>query len=182
MKRFWICLIVLIVLVSMTACGQEAPEAAEKDDPAEPTTAQTGSEPEEAEVPETQDQAADLQSLWGKMEAHFPPMMLLDADMRFNFLGIKDEDCAQCVVLLSDDGMKADELWLLEAVDDEAMERLTQLAQQRMEAKAQETENYAPDQYEIVQKGKVLISGRYLALIVTPEAEQAAELFNEAVG
>ena len=102
--------------------------------------------------------------------------------MRLDFLGIREEDCAQCVTLLCDDGMKTDELWLIEAVDDAAMERLTKLAQQRMEAKAQETESYAPDQYEIVQQGKVLTSGRYLALIVTPEAEAAAKLFDEAVG
>lgn len=180
MKRIWICLIALIMIVSLAACGQSAP--VQNEEPAEPTTEETGSEPAETKAEEPQEIAVDLNELGGQIEAVYPAMMILDAEMRFNFLGIKDEDCAQCVVLLCDDGMKADELWLLEAADDEALERLTQLAQQRMEAKAQETENYAPDQYEIVQKGKVLVSGRYLALIVTPEVEQAAELFNKAVG
>jgi hypothetical protein len=148
----------LLLALLLTACGQAAPAAEEAKDP------------------------VDLSQLRESVEAVYPKMMEVEGEMRLDFLGIREEDCAQCVTLLCDDGMKTDELWLIEAVDDAAMERLTKLAQQRMEAKAQETESYAPDQYEIVQQGKVLTSGRYLALIVTPEAEAAAKLFDEAVG
>ena len=156
MKRVWICFIALLLVVSLTACGQSAPAADPK--------------------------PVDLAELWSKMEPSFPAMMTIDSEMRFNFLGIRDEDCVQCITLLSDDGLKADELWLLEASGDEAMDRLMKLAQQRPEAKAQETESYAPDQYEIVKQAKLLTSGHYLALIVTPEAEKAAGLFKEALG
>ena len=158
MKLVRIMAATLLLALLLTACGQAAPAAEESKDP------------------------VDLNKLRESVEAVYPKMMEVEGEMRLNFLGIREEDCAQCVTLLCDDGMKTDELWLIEAVDDAAMERLTKLAQQRMEAKAQETESYAPDQYEIVQQGKVLTSGRYLALIVTPEAEAAAKLFDEAVG
>lgn len=158
MRRIWICLIALLLLLSVTACGQTE------------------------KTPETPTEPVDLTALRKKMEDVYPKMMEFEGDMRFNFLGIRDEDCAQCITLVCDDGMKADELWLLEAVDDAALERLKGLAEQRLEAKADETKDYAPAQYEIVQQGKVLVSGRYLALIVTPDAEKAAELFNDFVG
>lgn len=156
MKKICVCLLALLML--LCACG--------KADPA----------------PDAAAEPVDLSALRADMEKVFPTMMEVDGDMRLNFLGIREEDCAQCITLLCDDGMKADELWLIEAADDEAMERLTKLAEQRMEAKAQETENYAPAQYEIVQQGKVLTEGRYLALIVTPEAEKAVRLFNDTIG
>lgn len=158
MKLVRIMAAALLLALFLTACGQAAPAAEEAKDP------------------------VDLNKLRESVEAVYPKMMEVEGEMRLNFLGIREEDCAQCVTMLCDDGMKTDELWLIEAVDDAAMERLTKLAQQRMEAKAQETESYAPDQYEIVQQGKILTSGRYLALIVTPEAEAAAKLFDEAVG
>jgi len=158
MKGMRILAAAILLVLLLTACGEAAPAAEESKEP------------------------VDLNELRERVEAVYPQMMEVEAEMRLNFLGIREEDCAQCVTLLCDDGMKTDELWLIEAADDAAMESLTKLAQQRMEAKAQETENYAPDQYEIVQQGKVLTSGHYLALIVTPEAEAAAKLFNEAVG
>ena len=135
-----------------------------------------------AVAPEQPAEQVDLDALCQKIEKVYPDMMAFEGDMRFNFLGIREEDCAQCCTLLCDDGMKADELWLLEAADDEAMERLVELAEQRMEAKAQETKDYNPAQYEIVMQGQILTSGRYLALIVTPEVEKAVRLFQEAVG
>ena len=158
MKRLWMIVSVMLLAVLLFGCGQAASDAASSAEP------------------------VDLSALRESIEAVYPKMMEAEGDIRLNFLGIRDEDCAQCITLLCDDGMRTDELWLIEAADDEAMERLTALAQQRMEAKAQETESYAPDQYEIVKQGKVLSSGRYLALIVTPEAEAAAEIFTEAVG
>ncbi len=158
MKVIRILVAAILLVLLLTACGEAAPAAEESKEP------------------------VDLNELRESVETVYPQMMEVEGEMRLNFLGIREEDCAQCVTLLCDDGMKTDELWLIEAADDAAMERLTKLAQQRMEAKAQETENYAPDQYEIVQQGKVLASGRYLALIVTPEADEAAKLFDEAVG
>ena len=158
MKAIRIFVAAILLVLMLTACGNAVPAAGEAKE------------------------QVDLKTLRESIEAVYPKMMEVEGEMRLNFLGIREEDCAQCVTLLCDDGMKTDELWLIEAADDAAMERLTKLAQQRMEAKAQETESYAPDQYEIVQQGKVLTSGRYLALIVTPEAEAAAKLFDEAVG
>lgn len=157
MKKTTLFVLILALTLTLTACGKAAP--AEK-------------------APEP----VDLAALRESIEPLYPPMMEAGSDMRLALLGIREEDCAQCVVLLCADVMKYDELWLLEAADDEALERLKGLAEQRMSARAQESESYAPAQFAVVQQGQVLTSGRYLALIVSPEVDQAAKLFQEAVG
>ena len=45
-----------------------------------------------------------------------------------NYLGISMEDCAQAVVAVTSDGLGADEVWLIQAKDTEALARLQPLA------------------------------------------------------
>ena len=76
--------------------------------------------------------------------------------------------------------MRADEIWLIEAKDDAAMETLTALAQTRIQAKLDETESYVPDQFQIVQKAEVLTNGRYLALLISPDVDTLKAGFEAA--
>ena len=101
MKRLMLALLLAALL--LCACGGTAA----------PQTTGTPA-PEPTETP-------DLAALCEALRALFPEMMEVDPAMRLDFLGIQDADCAQCVALLAADGTKADELWLLEAVDDNGL-------------------------------------------------------------
>lgn len=115
---------------------------------------------------------ADLTALYESCTALMTPMMPVDGTMRMDFMGIDENDCAQVYTAFAEDGLLADELWLIEAKDQAAFDRLKSLAENRMQAKRDETESYSPDQFEVVKQGVILEQGLYLALIVSPNAEQ----------
>ena len=115
--------------------------------------------------------SVDVNALYDSYSEHLPEMFYPDDTTLLNFLGIDVEDCTQYKIAICAEGMRADEVWLIEAKDETALETLTQLAQIRIASKLDETVSYAPDQYLIVQKAQVLTNGLYLALLISPDVD-----------
>lgn len=110
-----------------------------------------------------------------------PDMFLMDADTMLNFLGIEAADCVQAIAAVSGDGLLADEVWLIEAKDQAALERIENLAKTRLAAKEDETVSYNPEQYQVVIKAELITDGMYLALLVSPEVETMKTQFADAL-
>jgi len=153
MKRIVVLTLIAALLLGLAACGQAEPEA----------------------------KSADLQALYTSYESTLPAMLVLDETMMLNFLGIQAGDCTQVVAAICADGLRADEVWLIEAKDADALARLTELAENRLLSKADETVSYAPDQYAVVEKAQLLTNGNYLALLVSPEVDAMKAAFEEAM-
>ena len=154
MKKITAILLCAVLLLSMAACGGE---------PA----------PEKKNV--------DLNAVYESFGASLPEMWVLDEDMMLNMFGIKAEDCTQVITAIVSTGLNVDEIWLIEAKDAAALEQLKALAESRMQAKADETVDYLPDQYVFVEKGVILTEGLYLALIVSPDVDNLKAAFEAAV-
>lgn len=122
----------------------------------------------------------NMQSVYDRFESTLPDMLVMDETMMLNFCGIEAELCAQAVVAVCSDGLRADEIWLIEAKDEAALAQLQSLAKSRLERKGEESITYSPEQYEIVQAAQTITAGNYLAVIVSPDAAALAELFNQA--
>ena len=152
MKKITALVLTIVLLVSLTACGNE---------PAK--------------------EPVDLNALYESFGASLPEMWILDEDMMLNMFGIKTEDCAQVITAIVSTGLNVDEIWLIEAKDTDALNRLKALAESRMTAKADETVDYLPDQYVFVEKGVILTEGLYLALIVSPDVDNLKAAFEAAV-
>ncbi len=127
-----------------------------------------------------QKKSVDVNALYESCQQYLPDMFFPDDATLLNFLGIHAEDCVQYKVAICAEGLRADEVWLIEAKDDAALKSLDDLAQARIQSKLDETESYAPDQYLIVQKAEVLTNGRYLALFISPDVENLKAGFEAA--
>lgn len=160
MKKIFCILLAALMLLSLTACG--------------------GAAPAETTVPEAA--PVDLSALFSAMADKLPEMIAMDDAMLMNFCGIEPDMYTQAVAAIGATGLMTDEIWLIEAVDEANLAQIEELANTRLKMKAEETESYAPDQYEIVKAAKLIKHGLYLALIVTPEAEALAQMVNEAIG
>lgn len=125
--------------------------------------------------------SVDLNALYESYAQYMPDMFALDEDTMMNFLGIDAADCANYAVYICGDGLRADEVWLIEAKDEAALGRLKEMADARMLAKENETISYVPDQYVIVEQGVVLTNGLYLALLVSPDVEALQAGFEAAM-
>lgn len=165
MKRIFALLLAAVMLLSLAACGEAA----------DPTEAPT-------EAPTVPAEPLDLQALYETMLTEMPAMMPMSEDMMLNYCGIFPEDCAQAVAAICQDGMRADEIWLIEAASEESLVKLKATAESRLKAKGEETVSYSPEQYKVVEKGQILTDGLYLVLIVTPEVDAVVEIFREAIG
>lgn len=145
---------ILMIALLLTACGQSGGK------------------------PETD---VDLQSVYGSLTDRMPEMMVLDETLQMNLLGVDSSDCRQVITAICADSMRVDEIWLLQARDSDALERLAALAQSRVDAQAEVCESYSPDQYAIVKKAEIITDGLYLALLIGPDAAQMAQTVAQAI-
>lgn len=166
MKRMkWTALIAALALL-LAACGA-APA---------PETAAPAAETQAGESP-------DLEAVYQNFEETFelPEMAAVSEKRRDAILGIAPEDCLQAVTVLCGDSVRADEIWMIEAADDDAADRIAELAQARLDQRAQEMENYLPDQLQIVKQAKLVREGRFVGLFVSPDADAMEEAFRSAI-
>lgn len=122
----------------------------------------------------------DVNTLFDSYSQYLPDMFYPDESTMISFLGIDTADCVQYKIAICAEGMRADEVWLIEAKDEAALENLRQLAESRIQSKMDETISYAPDQYAIVEKAEVLTNGLYLALLVSPDVDALKAGFEAA--
>lgn len=142
MRRGISFLVALVLMLSMTACGGESAKK------------------------------VDLNALYDQLLETTPEMILIeDSNMRLNLFGIQEADCVQVVIAVCADGLRTDEVWLIEAKDSGALERIVTLAENRLFAKGEESITYSPEQYAIVQKAEMVTEGLYFALLVSPDVD-----------
>jgi len=155
---------------------QDKAEAPEEETPEAPA----GQEEQEPEAPA--ESAVDLEAVYEALVSgtDMPDMIRLDEGMMLDYCGIEAADCRQAVVVICADSLRTDEVWLLEAVSEEAAAALVELAGFRLEMKAEESISYSPEQYEVVQKARLVQNGVYVALLVSPESDAMEEIFGQA--
>lgn len=165
MKRLFAMILAVVMLLSLIGCGSDINEETQ------PETL-----PQESLAP------ADMEKIYEAMAEKMPEMIRMDEATMLNFCGIQAQDCVQVVAAICADGLITDEVWLIEAKDEAALERLKNLAESRLQMKGEESITYSPEQYEVVQKAQVLTNGLYMALIVSPDVEALAEIFRASAG
>lgn len=152
MKKVISLILAFALLLSLAACGGKQEEAV----------------------------SLDLDALFESYSQYLPDMFYPDEATMLNFLGINVEECTRYKVAICAEGMRSDEVWLIEAKDEAALETLRQLAQTRIESKLEETVSYAPDQYVVVEKAQILTNGLYLALLISPDVDALKAGFEAA--
>ncbi len=151
------------------------------------TPNQNPSDPSTTATPPASSSAAPLkdinmQELYTQLSAKMPEMMLVDDSMLFNYYGIDTEDCKQAVVAICSNALLTDEVWLIEAKNADALAHLETLANNRLAAKAAESETYSPEQFAVVKKAKLILQENYLILLVSPDVDALESIYRAAAG
>ncbi len=135
---------------------------------------------------ETQNEApkyVDITALYTELEGlGLPAMVEVGADMQLSLYGIDAADVVKAKVAISDDGLRADEVWLIEAVDEAAAGRIKALVDSRIGQKDAESITYSPEQNAIVKKSLVKVAGNFVFFICSAEVEAMENAVNEALG
>lgn len=131
-----------------------------------------------------EEKTMDMASTYEKLTqaAQLPDMLELPEDLILDLCGIKAEDVNQCKVVICEDSLRTDEIWLVEAKDEEGAKTIEALAQNRLKAKAEESITYSPEQYAVVEKAQLIRTGRFVALLVSPDVEALSAAFRAEAG
>lgn len=122
----------------------------------------------------------DLHAAMEEMLAEAPiaeALELTEEDM-LNFYGIEASQMEDFAATACSMGIEADELVLVKAVDEDGAQAVEELLQQRLENRRSEFRNYSPEEYEVLTQGSVERNGLYVRLIVSPEAEELAAIYD----
>lgn len=127
-------------------------------------------------------QHADLQEVYGKILElpEMPEMISLSEKRIESYYGIDTASCPQAIVAICGDGLRVDEIWLIEAPSEKEAEHILDLASKRVGQVCDETENYLPEQYAVAQQARTLRTGCYVALFLSPDAEAMDEILQES--
>ena len=147
MKKFFALMMTALMLLGLVACGGSSDNGGEAA------------------------QSADLTALYDSMGETLPDMMLMDEGSMMNYYGVDASACKQAVMAICADGLRADEVWLFEANNADALKDLKAKAESRLTAKEDETSDYTPDQYEVVKEAELYTVGNYLVFLVSPEVD-----------
>ena len=105
-----------------------------------------------------------------------PDMLLLPADKAELLYGIDPDICIQEFLAICQDSLRADEIWLIEAVDNNSAGRIEEYAKMHIDQKSKELKNYLPDQYNVMQKAKLIRNGNYVILLISPAVDELMAL------
>ena len=154
MKRLMSLLLVIMLMVSLTACG--------------------GNDSANAVAP-------NMQTVFEAMSANLPDdAMAFDADYVFNAYGVKAEDCKQQVVVSYYDGAVTAEIWLIEAVSQDALNAIKALAQSRLESMQEQFQSYDPKAYALTQDAQLFTEGNCLVFVVSENADALVSVYKSA--
>jgi hypothetical protein len=151
--------LIALIMLTLLLCGCGAQEAAE---------------------PAVQ---ADVNELYASLEAvGLPNMLDMAPDMQLNIYGIRAEDVKQSKVVVCTDGLRADEVWLIEAVSAEAAAKIKTLAENRVKQKDAESITYSPEQNVIVKKSHISVEGNFVIFICSPDVEKLVVAVQAGLG
>ena len=92
-------------------------------------------------------------------------------DFISNYYGIDVNTLDEYVFSMSEIATSAETVVILKAKDGGSTGQLSTSLQTVIDQKKAETENYLPDQFQIVDKSSVQVSGNYVYLVISPHAD-----------
>ncbi len=129
------------------------------------------------------EKTADLNQVLTQIESQITlgDMVTYSTDDLKAAYGIDAADVKQSVAKVASDGLKADEIIMIEAVDAAAATRIEEKLQAHYEAKSNENITYNPEQYAMIQKCSVKRDGNFVTLFLSAHADQMTSAFEAAL-
>ena len=124
----------------------------------------------------------NMEDLYTSLNLAEDTMVAVSESMLLDLYGIESSDVKQLKITQSSDGLRADEVWLIEAVDAAAAAKIENLAKNRIQQKDDESITYSPEQNAIVKKSYLAVEGNYVFFVCHPEVETLKGVILAALG
>ena len=117
-----------------------------------------------------------------KTDYNITDMMEFDSVDDFSRYGIAADDIEEYAGGINKSGVDQEEIVLIRATDSDAAERIRTSLENRLESKKNETKNYNPEQYAIMEDCTVDVDGNYVSLIISENADAMKADYKKAIG
>lgn len=124
----------------------------------------------------------NMETLYTSLGLSEESMVVVAENMLLDLYGIETSDVKQVKVTISSDGLRADEVWLIEAVDETAAAKIEDLAKNRVQQKDDESITYSPEQNAIVKKSYLAVEGNYVFFVCHPQVDDLKDVILAALG
>ena len=126
---------------------------------------------------------ADMQKVWDSIQGEVQPapMRALSEKRMMDRYGLDAAVLPQAIVMVSEDSLCVDEVWLIEAASETEARELAEAAENYIRQVCAETKDYSPEQYAVAEKGRVEVKGAYVGLFLSPDSDRMAEIFRDAL-
>lgn len=142
--------------------------------------------PEEMEASSVSEQTVQTKSvneiyqeIEGKVELH--SMVSMPDEFITNYYGVDTDALEEYIFAMSEDAVSAETVIIMKAKDSEKIDGLTTALQMVIDEKKAEMENYLPEQYDIVSKSDVKVSGAYVYLVISDHADQIQNIIQNEI-
>jgi len=125
----------------------------------------------------------DLTKVMAAIQEQVKPqeMMELQEGNLMDYYGIDPVDVKQFAASISETGLKASEIVMMEAVDADAATRIKEKLEGRLQQLINSFNNYLPEEYAIAKDCKVESYGNYVTLFVSDKADRMKEIFESYI-
>ncbi|WP_049962219.1 DUF4358 domain-containing protein [Oribacterium sp. FC2011] len=164
-------------------------ESSKEEETTEETTKEETTTAEETTVEETtaeetkaQSSGADPSAIYSQVTGLLPGMINVDANYIANYYGIDASQLEGYVFAMAEDVTHADTVAILKAKDASSVAALAGQLSAVQQQKAQELQDYMPDQYQIVAASSVKTAGNYVYLVMSPNAAAIEQTIASNIG
>ena len=104
-----------------------------------------------------------------------------DVAMLDRYYGITAEEVSEFAGCISKQSTVQTEIVFIKAADMDAAYKIEEALQNKYSSKLYENKNYNPEQYDMIEDGKLERNGLYVSMVVAPDAEAINALYKSAV-
>ncbi len=98
------------------------------------------------------------------------------------FYGITADDVDEFAGGINNSGVNQEEIVFVKAKDAEKAKAIAEKLNARLKSKLNETKNYNPEQYAIIEKSNVDIDNLYISLIISENLDGIKKMYKEGIG
>ena len=129
--------------------------------------------------------AKPLGDIFGEIKTTYSVTDLVEysdaADLN-RFYGIAAEDVKEFAGGVNNSGVDQEEIVMILAADSDAADRIKTALENRLQSKLNETKNYNPEQYAIVEKSSVDVDNLYVSLFISEHSAQMKADYRKGIG
>ena len=103
----------------------------------------------------------------------------LDGDTLENYYMISSAHYSECAAFQSEDAVVPEIIMLIRAKDKKSTDTLKKNLKEFKEMKENELQSYSPKGYEQVKNGEVIVNGKNLFLVISPDKDKIINIINQ---